>query len=314
MRSAATAFPPMQGGHGLHASKRLPADAWGKAGQVMSVLVVAIFDEERQASGYVERLRALHDQGRVSLHAIAMMVRGEGGVAPRMPVGRGEAVAGPAVGAAMGALLSLLEGPLHAAARAVPHALIAAMRELDDVGLDPAFLEQVSRDLPVGGAAVLSQLDELQPLVIDTLGAQHGGRVFRQRLAAAFAERRLAAEITALRQDLARIRARSRADEPESAAAVASRTKGIELASAVRRARALAASLRNEAAAKTKVMQLQAGRLDHGPSQAVLRRAAIVQAKLERRAKLLERVCEAAGGGDAQAPYQSERPVAGRDS
>jgi uncharacterized membrane protein len=266
----------------------------------MSVLVVMIFDEERQTSGYVQSLRALHDQGRVSLYAIAMMVRGGGGVVPRMPVGRGEAVAGPAVGAAMGALLSLLEGPLHAAARAVPHALIGAMREINDVGLDPAFLEQVSRDLPVGGVAVLSQLDELQPLVIDTLGAQHGGRVFRQRLAAAFAERRLAAEITALRQDLARIRARSRVDDPESAAAAASRTKGIELASAIRRARALGASLRGEAAAKAQLMQRQARQLDHGASQAVLRRAAIVQAGLERRLKRLERVSEiAAGAGDA---------------
>jgi hypothetical protein len=214
----------------------------------------------------------------------------------------------------MGALLSLLDGPLHAAARAVPHTLIGAMRELGDVGLDPAFLEQVSRDLPVGGAAVLSQLDELQPLVIDTLGAQHGGRVFRQRLAAAFAERRLAAEITALRQDVARSRVRSRANQPESAAAAASRTKGIELASAVRRARALAASLRGEAAAKAQLMLRQAGQLDDGPSQAVLRRAGIVQAGLERRAKLLERVCEAAGGGDVHALCQSDRPTAGRDS
>jgi uncharacterized membrane protein len=281
----------------------------------MSVLVVVIFDDERQTSGCVQSLRALHDQGRISLYAVATIVRGGGSVAPRMPVGREEAVAGPAVGAAMGALLSLLEGPLHAAARAVPHVLIGAMREIDEVGLDPAFLEQVSRDLPVGGAAVLSQLDELRPFLIDTLGPQHGGRVLRQRLAAVFAERRLVTEITALRQDLARVRARNRADEPDSAAAAASRIKGIELASAVRRARKLAASLRREAAAKAQVMQRQAERLGDGPSQAVLRRAAIVQARLERRAKLLERVSTiAADGADAQAPYQSERSADARDS
>ena len=203
----------MQGGYDLHAAP--PADVRRRGAGLMSVLIVAIFDEEQQTGRYIQSLRALHDQGRISLYAIGTIVRQANGVAPRTPVGRQEAAAGRAVGAAMGALLSLLEGPLHAASRAVPHSLIGALRELDDVGLDPAFLEQVSRDLPVGGAAVLSQLDELTPFVMDTLGPQHGGRVFRQRLAAVFAERRLAAEVTALRQEFARIKARNFADGPE---------------------------------------------------------------------------------------------------
>src|SRR4051794_26396775 len=254
----------------------------GNAGQVMNFLVVVIFGGERPIDGYVQSLRAFHDQGRVSLYAVATVVRGEGGVRPLMPVGPGEAAAGPAVGAGVGALLFLLDGPLHAAARSVPHTLIGAMRDVYDVGLDSAFLEQILRDLPVRGVAVLSELDELQPLLIDALGPQHGGQVFRQRLAGAFAERRLAAEITALRQELAPIQARNRLNEPDSAAALASRAKGIELASAVRRARRLVTSLRRESAAKASVIQLQAARLDHGPSQAVLRRATMVQARLER--------------------------------
>jgi uncharacterized membrane protein len=267
---------------------------------MMSVLVVVIFDEARRTSDYVQSLRALHDQGRVSVYAIATMERGPRGVAPRTPVGRGEAVAGPAVGAAMGALVTLLDGPLQAAARAVPHSLIGAMRELDDAGLDPGFLEQVSRDLPVGGGAVLSQLEELQPLIIDTLGLQHGGRVFRQRLAAGFAERRLAATIGALRQELLRLQARNRPGEPESATTMAYRTKGIELATAVRRAKNLATALRRERAAKAQLLEAQVGPLDDAPRQAVLRRAAALQATLQRRAELLERAVGLAEGAKEQ--------------
>jgi uncharacterized membrane protein len=283
-------------------------------GAGMSVLVVVIFDEVRRTSDYVQSLRALHDQGRVSVYAIAMMERGPRGVAPRMPVGSDEAVAGPAVGAAMGALVSLLDGPLQAAARAVPHSLIGAMRDLDDAGLDPGFLEQVSRDLPVGGGAVLSQLEELQPLIIDTLGLQHGGRVFRQRLAAVFAERRLVATVGVLRQELLRIQARNRPGEPESVITTAYRTKGIELASAVRRAKSLAAALRRERAAKAQSLEAQAERLADAPRQAILRRSAALQAALQHRAELLERAVSLAEGAKGRAsPFISPESTA-RDS
>jgi uncharacterized membrane protein len=268
----------------------------------MSTLVVVIFDEEAPTTGFVRSLRALHDQGRISVHATATIVRGKAGVATGMPVDRGDALAGPAVAAAMGALVSLLEGPLQAAARAAPHSLIGAMRDLEDGGLDPVFLEQVSRDLPVGAAAVLGEVEELQPLVIDKLGSAHGGRVFRQRLAAAFVERRLAAQTSLLRQELARMQARKQAGQPDPVMTAVSRAKGIELASAVRRAKKLAASLRREAAAKRESMLQQAARLDNGPRQAVLRRAAVVHTALERRAELLERACGQSKVAEPQAP------------
>jgi uncharacterized membrane protein len=265
------------------------------------VLAVVVFDEEARTSGFLQSLRALHDQGRITVYAAATLARGAGGDAPvpRISLGRAEAATGPSVGAAVGALVSLLDGPLAAAMKAAPLALVGAIRDLDEAGLNAAFLEQVSDDLPPGGGVALAEVEEIQSLLLDGLCLEYGGRLLRQRLAGTLAEQRLIAEIQALRHELARLEVLSPRQESVVSAANLYRSKGIELASAIRRARNLAAGLRREAAAKRRVFDEQAARLGQGRREVLQRRATVVEARMGRRAELLER---AAAGGAAPKP------------
>ena len=265
------------------------------------MLAVVVFDEEVRTNGFLQSLRALHDQGRITVYAAATLARSAAGTAPvpGVSLGKAEAATGPSVGAAIGALVSLLDGPLAAATRAVPQGLVGAIRDLDDAGLNAAFVEQVSDDFPPGGGAVLAEVEEIQPLLLDALGLEHGGRLLRQRLAGAFAERRLIAEIQALRHELARLEVLNPRQESVVLTANLRRSKGTELASAIRRARNLAAGLRREMAAKRRVFDEQAARLGQGPRAVLHRRAAVVEARMGRRAELLER---AAAGCAAPKP------------
>lgn len=255
------------------------------------MLAVVVFDGEARTSEFLRSLRALHDQGRITVYAAATLARSAAGTAPvpGVSLGKAEAATGRSVGAAVGALVSLLDGPLAAAMKAVPLGLVGAIRDLDDAGLNATFLEQVSDDFPAGGGAVLAEVEEIQPLLLDALSLEHGGRLLRQRLAGAFAERRLIAEIQALRHELARLDVLNRRQESVIPTANLHRSKGTELASAIRRASNLAAGLRREAAAKRRVFDEQAARLEQGPREVLRRRAVVVEARIGRRAELLER-------------------------
>jgi uncharacterized membrane protein len=265
------------------------------------MLAVVVFDEEARTSEFLRSLRAMHDQGRITVYAAATLARSAAGTAPvpRVSLSRAEAATGPSVGAAVGALVSLLDGPLAAAIKAVPLGLVGAIRDLDEAGLNAAFLEQVSDGLPPGGGAALAEVEEIQPLLLDELCLEHGGRLLRQRLAGAFTEQRLIAEIHALRRELARLDVRNPRRESVVSAADLHRSKRIELASAIRRATNLAAGLRREAAAKRRVFDEQAARLGQGRQEVLHRRAAAVEARMGRRAELLDR---AAAGGAAPKP------------
>ena len=140
-----------------------------RLGQNMGVLVVIVIDEEAAIAAAIKMLRAFHEQGTLTLYSMAAIARQVGvGAVLREPVGRNEAAAAPSVGAAVGTLLSVLEGPLNAATKAGGRGLIGAVRDLGDVGLDAGLLEQVSRDLNVGGGAIVAEIEESQPFALQS--------------------------------------------------------------------------------------------------------------------------------------------------
>ena len=118
----------------------------------MGVLLVAIFEDEAGAKAGACALRDLHAEGILTLYASAVVARRAkgGGLEIRRPIAEGEGLSAPAVGAAVGALVSLLGGPVTAAARTTPSGLLGPVRDLAEAGLDAEFLEQVSRDLRPG--------------------------------------------------------------------------------------------------------------------------------------------------------------------
>jgi uncharacterized membrane protein len=274
----------------------------------MAVLLVVVFDDETGADAGADALRALHTEGGLTLYAVSVVARRAkgGGLEVRAPMARGEGASAPAVGAAVGALVSLLGGPLTAAARTAECGLVGPVRDLAAAGLDAGFLEQISRDLrPGGGAAVAQVEDEDGQLVLDARLGALGGRVLRHRLAGSLAEERLMQDLAALRGDLARIEAVRNNEEHAAAAKAARRTRTAELKRALKRAQDIAVALRREGAAKVEVLRAQAARLEGDARAAVENRASRVRAGLEARAARLDRVVE--GGARAEPGVEGRR-------
>lgn len=266
----------------------------------MGVLVSSLFDNEARARSGLAVLAALHAEGVLSVYAAASLARPgrSSRVAPvgagrirLQPAALGEIAASPAVAAALGALLSLTAGPLALAMSSVPATLIGTVRDLDEAGVDAAFLERVVHRLLSGGACVLAEVAEEHEMALDAPMVAQGGRVFRRSLdRAPPAEERLLREIGALRAELADVvsgSAREKASMDAAIAAQARRLRECALRHAIERAISLADALRREASAKVAVLRGQASRL-HGPRCAtVTDRAAAVRAALEARVSTL---------------------------
>ena len=128
----------------------------------MGALLVAIFDDEAGARAAVQMLRDLHADGTLTLYAAAVVGRGAGsmGLTVRTATEQHAAAAAPAVGAAVGALVTLLGGALTFASRSVTSGLVGAVRDLDEAGLDAGFLQRTSRRLRASGGAVVAEVEE----------------------------------------------------------------------------------------------------------------------------------------------------------
>jgi uncharacterized membrane protein len=261
----------------------------------MANLLVVVFGDAAGAKAGADALRALHADGTLTLYAVAVVARRAkgGGLEVVSPIAEGEGSSAPAVGAAVGALVSLLGGPVTAAARTAVAGLVGPVRDLAAAGLDGGFFERVARDLgPGGGAAVAQVEEEDRQLTLDARLIALGARVLRHRFSGSIAEERLMQDVAALRGDLARTEAGRDDVEHTASARAARRAQAAELKRALRSAQAVAAALRREGAAKVEALRAQAARLDGNARAVVENRAARVRAGMEARAARLDSVVE----------------------
>jgi uncharacterized membrane protein len=262
----------------------------------MDALLVTLFDDAARARDGAALLHALHAEGALSLYALAVVARAPrgGGVVVGEPVSAGRSTAAPAVGAAVGALVTLLGGAVTAATRTLDGGLVGAVHDLGEAGLDSRLLARIARDLPRGGAAVIAEVEEWIPPRADAQVAGLGGRAFRHHLAGALVVEGITREVEALRRELADLRAPPRDGRQASTPGGLLRDRAAELRRAVRRGAALAAALRREGTAKVAVLREQAERLEGEARASVEGRAATVRASLEARAARLDRVAGSA--------------------
>jgi uncharacterized membrane protein len=262
----------------------------------MANLLVVVFGDAAGAKAGADALRALHADGTLTLYAVAVVARRAkgGGLEVVSPIAEGEGSSAPAVGAAVGALVSLLGGPVTAAARTAVAGLVGPVRDLAAAGLDGGFFERVARDLKPGGGAAVAQVEEEEDrqLALDARLIALGGRVLRHRLSGSIAEERLMQDVAALRGDLARTEAGRDDVEHTASARAARRAQAADLKRALRSAQAVAAALRREGAAKVEVLRAQAARLEGDARAAVENRAARMRAGMEARAARLDSVVE----------------------
>ncbi|MDP2409347.1 MAG: DUF1269 domain-containing protein [Pseudolabrys sp.] len=145
----------------------------------MNQMLVAVFDTEMAAFEALSTLRELHKQGSISLYASAVVVKDKAG---RVRV-KQEAEYGPAgtaLGLLTGSILGILGGPAGLAAGASLGGITGFLFDLDKIVVGATLLDDTSKTLTAGKAAVLAEVQESWTSLVDERLRKQGGTVFRQ--------------------------------------------------------------------------------------------------------------------------------------
>jgi uncharacterized membrane protein len=182
----------------------------------MNKMLVAVFETEASASEGLSALRELHKEGDITLYASAVVVKDKAGK-NEVKQAADQGAVGTAVGLVTGSLIGLLAGPAGLAVGASLGGLSGLIFDLDSSGVNVAFLDEVSKELSPGKAAVLAEIEETWMTPVDTRLHRLGATVFR-RLRSEVVEDQLVresaafeAELKALQDDLDHAAAENRA-------------------------------------------------------------------------------------------------------
>ncbi len=183
----------------------------------MNKMLVAVFGTEPAAYKGLDALKDLHRDGDITLYATAVIVKDSGG-AVTVKQGADEGPIGTAIGLLSGSAVGLLGGPVGVAIGASLGSLTGMLFDLDKSGVDIDFVDEVSKALTPGKAAVLADVEETWLTPVDTRLGALGGIVFR-RLRSEVVEDQLDreaaefdAELKQLQDELAQSRAETKAE------------------------------------------------------------------------------------------------------
>jgi uncharacterized membrane protein len=166
----------------------------------MNKMLVAVFDNETSAFQGLSALKDLHRDGDISLYASAVIVKDKTGKISIKQAAEDSPV-GTALGLLTGGLIGILAGPAGLAIGASVGGFTGFLFDLDKSGIGATFLDDVSKTLTAGKAAVLAEVEESWTTPVDTRLHEHGGIVFR-RLRAEVVEDQLVRESAAFEADL----------------------------------------------------------------------------------------------------------------
>ena len=148
-----------------------------------NVLVVSFGeDPANDANAYqaLTDLKQLDAQGQIKIAGAAVVTRdAEGRVESKSEVGD-DPYAGTASGGVIGLLLGIIGGPLGVILGGTYGALVGSLFDMDDVDTTESVLGEISKQIQPTRTAVLAQVTEQTPDVIDTAMARLGGEVMRR--------------------------------------------------------------------------------------------------------------------------------------
>ncbi len=184
----------------------------------MNKMVVAVFDTESAAFEGLSALRELHRDGDITLYAAAVVVKdGTGKISVKREADNGPV--GTAVGLLTGGLIGILGGPAGMALGASVGGLSGLLFDLDQSGVGATFLDDVSKALTAGKAAVVADVDESWTTPVDTRLHKLSGMVFR-RLRSEVVEDQFVRESAAFDADLEALEQELKQASEENRAAV----------------------------------------------------------------------------------------------
>jgi uncharacterized membrane protein len=148
-----------------------------------NVLVVT-FDEEpendKNAYQALTDLKQLDSQGQTKIVGAAVVTRDpDGHVDVKSEVGN-DPYAGTATGGVVGLLVGIIGGPLGVLLGGATGVMVGSLFDIDDAETTESVLGEISKQVRPSRAAVLAQVTEQSPEVIDTAMARLGGQVLRR--------------------------------------------------------------------------------------------------------------------------------------
>jgi uncharacterized membrane protein len=148
-----------------------------------NVLVVSFGEEpENDTNAYqaLTDLKQLDSQGQIEIAGAAVITRDpDGRVDVKSEVGNDPYV-GTASGGTIGLLLGIIGGPLGVLLGGTYGALVGSLFDIDDVATTESVLGEISKQVQPTRTAVLAQVNEQSPEVIDAAMAGLGGQVMRR--------------------------------------------------------------------------------------------------------------------------------------
>ena len=147
-------------------------------------VVVVTFGEDpendRNAYQALTDLKQLDSQDQIKIAGAAVVTREPNGrVDPKSEVGEDPYV-GTASGGMIGLLVGIIGGPLGMLLGGATGVLIGSLFDIDDVETTESVLSEISKQVQPTRTAVLAQVKEQSPEVIDTAMARLGGEVMRR--------------------------------------------------------------------------------------------------------------------------------------
>jgi uncharacterized membrane protein len=255
----------------------------------MNKMLAVVFDTEAAAYEGLGALKDLHKDGDITLYATAVIVKDSSG-AVTVKQGADEGPIGTGIGLLSGSAVGLLGGPVGVAVGATMGSLTGMLFDLDKSGVDLDFMDEVSKALTPGKAAVLADVEETWLTPVDTRLGTLGGIVFR-RLRSEVAEDQLAreaaefdAELKQLEEELAQEKAENKAKVQKHIEATKQKIRATQV-----HAKAMLDQAKAETDAKLAALEAQMKGANDRQKAKIKKRMADAKARHEaRRAKLTQ--------------------------
>jgi uncharacterized membrane protein len=253
----------------------------------MNKMLVAVFDTETAAFEGLKALRDLHRDADITLYSSAVIVKDKAGkISIKQAADDGPV--GTALGLLTGGLIGILGGPAGLAIGATVGGFTGFLLDLDKSGTGATFLDDVSKTLTTGKAAVLAEVEESWTTPVDARLHERGGIVFR-RLRSEVVEDQLVREsaafdanLKALEDDLKQGIAEDRAAIQKDIEQVKKQIKGAQ-----DQAKARLDQARAETEARVKALQDQAKTATGLAKARIEKRIADAKADFEARSQKL---------------------------
>ena len=148
-----------------------------------NVLVVTFGDDpEHDANAYqaLTDLKQLDSQGQIKIADAAVVTRDPDDRVDVKTEVANDPYAGTATGSIIGLLIGIIGGPLGVLLGGTYGMLVGSLFDIDDAETTESVLREISNQVHATRTAVLAQVTEQSPEVIDTAMARLGGQVTRR--------------------------------------------------------------------------------------------------------------------------------------